>query len=218
MPGLASSRMAVQSAVLFSLLYVVGSLVVEAPPDVTASAGEIRDYFADHDSGLRASSLLFVLAGVPYLVFLVTLRRRIAARCTLIADSAFAGGLLLGAAAAVATMGRLGLALNADELEPATARTVFDLLSYFEPVAVGPVLLLAGAVGLAALRQRVLPGGVGWVSLAYAVYELVEAFTILGTDGAFAPGSTINSVGSLLFVPWALCVAAGLARQAPEKE
>jgi hypothetical protein len=218
MPGLDPSRVAVISAVLFSALFVAGALVVPAPPDAGSSGAEVVEYFDEHGDALRGSSYAFVLGGVAYAVFLVTIRRRINAKCSLLADCAFAGGLLLGAGALVATMGRLGLALGGEELDPESARTVFDVISFFEPVASGPVGLLAGAVAVAAFKQKVFPTWVGWVSAAYVAYEAVEAFTVYGTDGAFAPGDAINTIGTFLFVPWALVVAAGLARPAPVRD
>jgi hypothetical protein len=218
MPGFDPSRTAVISAVVFCALFVAGALVVPAPPEGGSGGIEVREYFDDHGDAVRGSSYTFVLAGVPYLVFLVTLRRRINARCSLLADSAFAGGLLLGAGALVATMGRLGLALGGEDLDPAAARTVFDVISFFEPAASGPVGLLAGAVALAAFKQKVFPAWVGWASAAYAAYEVVEALTVYGTEGAFAPGAAINTIGTFLFVPWALIVAAGMARPVPVRD
>jgi hypothetical protein len=218
MPGLDASRVAVISAVLFCFLFVAGSLVVPAPPEVTASPDEVRDYFAEHDDPLRGSAFSFVVGLAAFVVFVVTLRRRLGARCSLLADTAYAGGLLLAALTLVFVMGELGLALHGDEMDPATARVLYDVLSFYPPVATAPVGLMAGAVALGALRQKVFPAWLGWASAAYAAYELVEAFTLYGTGGAFAPGDTINSIGTFAFIPWALAVAAALARPAPVRD
>ena len=52
------------------------------------------------------------------------------------------------------------------------------------------------------------------MSLAYAAYEIVESLTLFGHNGTFAPGETINSIGTVAFLPWAVVVGAGLAQRA----
>jgi hypothetical protein len=50
----------------------------------------------------------------------------------------------------------------------------------------------------------------------YAAYELLESFTVFGGDsGGFAPGESVNLVGTLAFLPWAIAVGAGLTRPYP---
>jgi hypothetical protein len=71
---------------------------------------------------------------------------------------------------------------------------------------------MAAAVAVASLRYDALPRWVGLSSLAYAAYEILESVTILSDHGIFAPGDTINTIGTLIFLPWFVAVAAGLSR------
>ena len=95
-------------------------------------------------------------------------------------------------------------------------RILVDVQRFFAPLATGAVFALALAVALASLRHGALPAWVGAASLLYAAYELLESFTVFGGDtGGFAPGESVNLVGTLAFLPWAVAVGAGLTRPYP---
>lgn len=204
------------AALVFSALYLFSGLVVVAPPGPDAPAAEVQRYFVNHDGGLAASSWLGVAAGVAFLVFVAVLRRELESASGWLADVAFGAGLALAAASAGALMLQLGLALQAEFTAPETARTLLDALRFFPPVATGAVFALSGAVALAALGYGALPRWVGIASLVYAAYEVFESFTIFGgTEGGFAPSESVNLVGTLAFLPWAVAVGVGMARPYP---
>jgi hypothetical protein len=209
-------RIGLGAAVAFAVLFLFSGLVVAAPPAPDAPAAEIQRYFVNHADAIATSSWLVVVGTVPYLVFLAVLRRRLSVAAGWLGDLALAGGLLLVAEGFVAVMISLGLALHPDFNAPETVRTLVDVQRFFAPVATGAAFALAGAVALAALRHDALPRWVGGVSLVYAVYEVFESFTVFGGDtGAFAPGESVNLVGTLGAGVWAVIVGASLVRPYP---
>jgi len=176
------------AALAFAVLYLVSGFVVPEPPDLNATGVQVQLYFADHSGALAASGYLAMVAGIPFLIVLALLRRRLATVGGWMADTAFGGGLVLAAAATAALLIQLGLALHPDDLDPATARTLLD-----------------GA----------LPRWVGLASAAYALYEVIESATVFGSHGAFGPGETINTIGTVAFLPWYVALGTGLS--APEE-
>jgi hypothetical protein len=91
-----------------------------------------------------------------------------------------------------------------------------DVERFFAPAATGAVFALAAAVAVASLRHDALPRWAGVASLLYAAYEVFESFTIFGGDtGGFAPGESVNLVGTLGAGVWAVVVGAALARPYP---
>ena len=209
-------RIGLAAAVAFAVLYLFSGIVVAAPPAPDAPAAEIQRYFVNHADAIAASAWLVVVATVPFLIFVAVLRRRLVTAAGWLGDLALGGGLVLAAAGVGALMISLGLALHPDFNPPETVRVLVDVQRFFAPLATGAVFALALAVALASLRHGALPAWVGAASLLYAAYELFESFTVFGGDtGGFAPGETVNLVGTLAFLPWAVAVGAGLARPYP---
>jgi hypothetical protein len=209
-------RIGLAAAVAFAGLYLLSGLVVAAPPAPDAPAAEIQRYFVNHADAIATSAWLVVAATVPFLVFAAVLRRRLAEAAGWLGDLAFGGGLVLASAGVGTLMISLGLALHPDFNPPETVRTLVDVQRFFAPLATGAVFALALAVALASLRHGALPAWVGAASLLYAAYELLESFTVFGGDsGGFAPGESVNLVGTLAFLPWAVAVGAGLTRPYP---
>jgi hypothetical protein len=212
----AEGRTGLGAAVAFSVLYVFSGLVVAAPPPPDAPAAEIQRYFVNHADAIATSAWLVVVATVPFLVFLAVLRRRLAASAGWLGDLALGGGVVLAAAGAGTLMISLGLAFHPDFNPPETVHVLADIQRFFAPVATGAVCALALAVAVASLREGALPVWVGVASLVYAAYEVFESFTVFGGDtGGFAPGESVNIVGTLGFLPWAVAVGAGLTRPYP---
>jgi hypothetical protein len=212
MRGEDGDRLALFAAVAFAALYLASAFVVKSPPKPSATADAVRRYFIDHKDGVRAAGYLAMLAGIPYLVFLAALRRRLAAAPGWLADTAFGAAIVVAGLASVGLLIRFGLTLHGSGAQASTVASVFDVARYVAPSATGVVFILALAVGLGAVRHALLPGWVGAASLAYAVYEILESFTLLGSSGAFAPGQTVNLIGTLGFLAWAVVVGVGLVQ------
>ena len=203
------------AALAFAVLYLVSGFVVPEPPDLNATGVQVQLYFADHSGALAASGYLAMVAGIPFLIVLALLRRRLATVGGWMADTAFGGGLVLAAAATAALLIQLGLALHPDDLDPATARTLLDVGRFLAPAVTAAVFVMAVAVAVASLRYGALPRWVGLASAAYALYEVIESATVFGSHGAFGPGETINTIGTVAFLPWYVALGTGLS--APEE-
>jgi hypothetical protein len=200
------------AALAFAVLFLVSGFVVPKPPDIAATGVQVQLYFADHSGALTTSGYLATVAGIPFLVAIAFVRRRLTTLGGWTADTFFGGALVLAATASASLLVQLGLALHASDVDPGTARTLLDVQRFLAPAVTGAVFAMAVATAVASLRYDALPRGVGLASAAYAVYEVVESITIFGDHGAFAPGDTINTIGTLAFLPWFVAVAAGLSR------
>jgi hypothetical protein len=107
-----------------------------------------------------------------------------------------------------------GAALHAASIEPATARALMDVWSYFGPVLTTTDVVMAGTVALAALHARALPKWFGWLSAVFAVEQLAEVATVYGHSGFMAPGGDWNNVvGASLLVIWVLGLGVALGRR-----
>lgn len=212
MRGEEANRLALGAAVLFAALYLVSGLVVKTPPKPTSAADAVQQYFIDHKDGVRASGYIAMVAVIPYLVFIAALRRRFTLAGGWMADAAFGAALIVAALASVGLLIALGLTLHPNDAQSSTIASIFDLSRYVAASATGAVFILALTVGFGALRRGLLPAWVGALSLAYALYEILESFTVFGTHGAFGPGTTINGLGTVLFLVWAVVVGIGLAQ------
>lgn len=190
----------------------MSGFVVTAPPNPSAPADAVQQYFIDHGDGVRAASYIGMVAGIPYLIFIAALRRRFSVIGGWLADTLFGAAIVVAALASVGLLIGLGLTLHPNDAQPSTVASVFDVSRYVAPASTGVVFILALAVGVGALRHRLLPAWIGAASVAYAVYEILESVTLFGTHGAFGPGTTINGVGTVLFLVWAVVVAVGLAQ------
>ncbi len=208
-------RTALIAAAALAALYVAGALAVPGLPGPSADEAEVHRYFVAHADAVAASSYLLVAALVPLLIFVAAVRRRLLQGSGVLADTWLAGGILLAAGGVIAVMIQLGLALRAPTTLPATARTLLDVASFYAPVATAAVFTLAASAALGALRDHTLPRWAGWISAAYAAYELLESLTISGNEGAFGPGGTINAIGTGLFLAWAIVIGIGASRPLP---
>jgi hypothetical protein len=208
-------RRAGAAGFVFVLLFIAAAVVVPSAPSSGDEAEKIRRHFVEHGDTIRGSSYSFVLAGVFYLLFLAGLRSRIAGTgARVLANTAFGAGLVLSGFAGVATIVNLGLAGQAEELSADSVHAAYGIVSYYTPVATGVTFTLAAAVAIAAFGHGAFSRRLGYASLAYAGYEVIESFTVYGTSGAFEPGGVINGIGVVLFLPWALVISAELLRPA----
>jgi hypothetical protein len=97
-----------------------------------------------------------------------------------------------------------GLALHADRLEPATARTVLDVAVFFGPVLTGATVTTMGPVTVLALRgQAGLPRWLGALGAVAIVEQAIETVTIFGSSGFIEPGGAMNmQLGGALVTIW----------------
>ena len=120
------------------------------------------------------------------------------------------GAIGIVATTAVQSWTWAGLALHADRLEPATARTVLDVALFWGPVLTGATTTMMPPVTLLALlREAGLPVWLGILGAVAFGEQCVETVTVFGSTGFTEPGGAMNlQLGAGLV--WAWILAFGL--------
>ena len=87
-----------------------------------------------------------------------------------------------------------GLAWHASDLQPATARTLLDVASFWGPVLTSTTVTMLAPVALLGLRGEApaLPRWLGAIAAVALVEQLIETVTIFGSHGFIAPGGPMN--------------------------
>ncbi len=181
------------------VLYIAVLAVQPALPDAHASGAEVVRSFAQHASALRWSVFFgtLALAAVMGAFGLMTGRLPDPERF-----------VFLIAAVVYVTTTMLsfwfvgGLASHARTLEPGSARTLLDIVSYFGPLLTAASIALVGAV-LAAGRRTRLPFWYIVLSGVFLTEQVVETITVFGRSGFAEPGGAMNlKLGAGLFILW----------------
>jgi hypothetical protein len=116
-----TSRALVLSAMLLTCVSLAGITALGTPPAATDSG--VVAWLRMHHNGVRWS-VLAGTASAPLLAFVVALLRRLLPPPH--RDVFLIGAAAVGVAIAVQSWSWGGLALHADRVEPATARTLWD--------------------------------------------------------------------------------------------
>ncbi|HVP29270.1 MAG TPA: hypothetical protein VMW35_08915 [Myxococcota bacterium] len=195
-------------------IYVAGVIALGEPPGAAATGEELVAWLRAHRSGVR----WFVWAGTvsaPLVAVMFALLRRLLP--TPHGDVFLIGAIGIVATIAVQSWTWGGLALHADRLEPATARTVLDVALFWGPVLTGATTTMMAPVTLLALRgQAGLPRWLGVLGAVAFVEQAVETVTIFGSSGFTEPGGAMNlQLGAGLVWAWILGFAlwAGVSRR-----
>jgi len=204
------------SRILLTNILVTGAFYVAsfaalggAYPTIDSSGGEIVEWFAKNGANARLYawtaaffSLGLVIFGGQVSAVLPKPHRYIF----------FAGVLGFAITAQIQAWFWAGLALHPEGLEPAAARTIFNIPSYWGPLVNGSTTAMAAAV--AALGFRASPEIPRWLTWLSAIFFLEQAFetvTVFGHTGFIAPGGTMNVyLGGLIGFLW----VAGVVRWA----
>jgi hypothetical protein len=101
-----------------------------------------------------------------------------------------------------------GLAFHPAGLDPATARTIFDIAQYWGPIVNGSTMTMAAAFApLAFWQSDIVPRWLGWLSVLFFVEQAIETVTVFGTSGFFAPGGAMNLyLGGVIGMAWVIGV------------
>jgi hypothetical protein len=205
------SKVPLFSAIAFLALFVIGTAFVGTPLPVDASPADTATWLKAHQENIPVTVVSFALAVIPFFVLIAWARRALPdvyGYAFLAASGAFA------AQVAVSLWFFAGTALHADTIEPQTARALLDVGAYFGPVLTTTDVVMAGAVGLAALQQGSFPRWFGWLSLVFAVEQVAELATVYGKSGFAAPGGEWNNLlGAGLLGIWVLALGFVLGRR-----
>lgn len=164
------------------LLWIVAVFVIESAnsPDEGAAAAEFASYYDAEAGTLLAGGVVWLLGSLFFLWFLGTLRAAVHAAeggFARLTGIVFAGGLALGLfSMAIPTPDISGAStyyVDEETLEPAAAQAMNSLGDGFFVAAEYAAAFFLVAAGIAALRTRVLPAWLGWISLVLGVLTLI---------------------------------------------
>jgi hypothetical protein len=206
-----SSTVLLASTIAGTVLLVAESVAVGVPPGPAASGAEVASWFAGQGEHARAYTWVMALFVPVFATFAALVRDRLPSPHR---DVFFVGAIAMLAETAVSTWIWAGLSWHADQLEPATARTLLDVTSFWGPVLNGATIsMLAPVVLLSWGARAVLPRWLGIVGGIALAEQTMETVTIFGRSGFTAPGGPMNLLlGAGLVGIWWLCLGIWLSR------
>ena len=206
--------MPLAAAVAVAVLSVFAVVVVPLGPGIERPGSDVVEYIGAHAGMIRVQALLTALALLATAVIVGYARDRL--------DGPAGHIFTVGAAVLIAQVGlrvwfSAGLALHPGSLEPATARTLADIMAMWGPLLTVAAILLAGPVVWAG-RRGFFPRWMSAIAAVFVVEQFVELLTIIGPVGSFiAPGGPMNVFGGgTLF--GVFFFALGLALGLPERQ
>jgi hypothetical protein len=201
----------VTAAVVGGLLYVVGAVALGSPPGATDSPAEVVAWFRDHHDSARLYAWTATLGMLAFATVAGIVRGSL--------PEPFGSVFLLGAAAFItenAIQGWLwaGLALHPDALQPATARLILDVASFWGPILTGATTTMIGAVTALGFRKdSPVPTWLTVIGAIAFLEQAIETITVFGTHGFIAPGGDMNlTLGAALTFVWLVALVVWAAR------
>jgi hypothetical protein len=205
------STLLLSATVGFGLLYLAAALVLGSTPDAGDDGQAVATWFQDHDGQVRTWMWLLTLSTPLFATFAALVRAQLPAPHR---DVFFFGAIALAVETAIQGWVWAGMAWHASELQPATARTLLDIASFWGPVLTSTtVTMLAPVVLLAFGDGARLPRWLGIVCGVALAEQLIETITIFGRHGFIAPGGPMNLyLGAGLVAVSVLCLGIAAAR------
>jgi hypothetical protein len=181
-------------------------LMLGETPRAAADGASVVAWFRAHAEGVRWWTWLITITTPVYAVAIALLRRLLPAPHR---DVFLIGAIGLAVTNAVQTYFWAGLALHADRLEPASARSLLDVAIFWGPVLCGQTVTMIAPVTLLALRRQAgLPLWLGLLGLVAVIEQSAETVTVFGTSGFTEPGGAMNfEVGAVLVILWLIAFA-----------
>jgi apolipoprotein N-acyltransferase len=174
----------------FGVLYLAASIALGTTPDAGDNGQTVAAWFRDHDGNVRAWIWLLTLSAPLFATFAALVRERLPSPHR---DVFFFGAIAFAAETAVQGWLWAGMAWHAGALQPATARTLLDVASYWGPVLTSTTMMMLAPVALLGLRDgETLPRWLGAVAAVALAEQLIETITIFGRHGFIAPGGPMN--------------------------
>ena len=192
---------------LFSILatgaFYVGSFVALGGsfPTIDSSGQEIVQWFSDN--GMRARlyawTAAFIALGLAIFGGLVSVLLPKPHRYIFLA-----GVIGFAITAQVQAWFWAGLAFHPQGLDPAAARTIFNIPAYWGPLVNGSTMTMAAAVAALGFGlSPIIPRWLTWLSVIFFLEQAIETITVFGQTGFIAPGGTMNVyLGGVLGFVW----------------
>jgi hypothetical protein len=197
------SQALVGATASYAVLVFASLLLLGTPPAAAESGPQVVAWFHENRDAVQWAVWLLTVSIPPLAVMIALLRRLLPSPHR---DVFLIGGVTLLTMGGVFSWTLAGLALHADSLEPAIARTVLDVAVFFGPVLTGATTTMMAPVTLLALRGRAhLPVWLGFLGLTAFVEQSIETITIFGSTGFTQPGGAMNlQLGAGLTLAWLL--------------
>jgi len=201
-----ASRALIVSAAALTGVSLVGMAALGTLPAAGDSGAQVVAWFGTHGDGVRCAVWAGTASMPLFAVVVAILRQLLPAPHR---DVFLIGATTVVVSVAVQSWMLGGLALHAESLEPATARTVLDVAVFFGPVLTGAFMTMIAPVTLLALRGTgSLPTWLGILGAVALTEQAVETITIFGATGFTEPGGAMNmQLGAGLVVAWLLAFA-----------
>jgi hypothetical protein len=201
------SRALLVATAAYLLLALVGLIAVGTLPAATETGDQLVAWFREKGESVRLFVWAWTVAIPPLAIMVACLRRLLPAPHR---DVFLIGAISYLIAIEIATWTWVGLALHADTLNPATTRTVLDVVTFLGPVLTGSTTtMMAPVTLLGLLGQSRIPRWLGVLGLVAFLEQAVETITIFGSSGFTQPGGAMNmQLGATLTLGW--LVAFGL--------
>jgi hypothetical protein len=201
----------IAAAIATIAAFVLGTAAVGTTPRAADTGEQVAAWFREHATGVRWSVWTSTVVGPLFALMFALLRRLLPAPHR---DVFLIGGVVIIVSIAVQSWTAGGLALHAERLDPAVARTVLDVALFFGPVLTGAFITLIAPVTLLALGGHAgLPRWLGVLGAVAVLEQAIETVTIFGSTGFTEPGGAMNlQLGAGLVMLWltAFAVWAGL--------
>lgn len=208
-------KFAALGGVAFVVLNVAGSIAQGAPPASGDSNEDVLKWIADHDSGIKAASLLGALSIIALVWWFGSLWRRMSAaekgspRLSVVAIIGLVGsGALFSASLAVLST----LAIQVDEVGAESAKFFFVMSNALLSVAGAFLVTHLAAVSALGLRTAFIPK---WLSIVGLVAALAFLVSTIGTTTNADIVMFAGFSGFIVWMIWILGVSVHLWRTAP---
>lgn len=179
------SRMLFWTGPVFTVLFVVLTLMSGDVPGEKSSGAKLIKYFDDHKTALMASVFLSALGCALLIVFAAQVRVRAReAGQNLAGPSVMVGGAVLWAAGLL-TGSMITLAqVDASDRKNADASVTLNYLANASwlPFIAGIAVFLIGA-GMTALGTKLVPSWLGWFALVVGIVSLAGPGGFIGFFG-----------------------------------
>ena len=97
-----------------------------------------------------------------------------------------------------------GLAFHPQGLDPAAARTIFGITTFWGPLVNGSTTTMAAAIAVLGFgASPIIPRWLAWLSVVFFLEQAIETVTVFGQTGSIAPGGAMNVyLGGVLGFLW----------------
>ncbi len=204
--GQMGSRALLAATLATAVLFIAGQAALGTPPAAAETGAQVIAWLREHGQGVRWYVWMTTVGTPPFVLMFVLLRRILP---TPHREMFVLGGFIIVITTAVQAWTWGGLALHANNLDPATARAILDVAIFWGPVLTGATTTMIAPVALLALRRRAgIPLWVGVAGLAAFTEQCIETVTIFGSAGFAQPGGAMNlQLGAGLTAAWTLAFA-----------